>query len=370
MKKTVAIIISLLAAVALLASCSSARDTFNGSAPMAAPSSSSYSYVGEALYKDMEDSSVKYTDSVYGESGIIPVTMSFANESLAEKIIYTVSADIETVSFNETIEAVYVLLGANGGFIESSYIGGRNTSQAYYGWQTYRSANFTLRIPQDRLNAVTASLDSLGNVVSRRSDADNITSQFFDTQSRLNSYKTQEERLLDMLARADNVTDMIEIESRLADIRYHIESLTSTLRNWQNQVDYSTLVLYISEVAELTEISPVQQRTYWQQIGDGLAASTRSVGNFFTRLFMWIVINLPVLVILAVIVVIIVIVTRRAIRRSGERIRKDPKYPHQHAAQNPHYPQYPQGGQYGRSPPESAGSITPQATQEQQDQQS
>jgi len=324
MKKLTAVIIAALFAAALLASCSSSDmsgmfSNIAGEAPRypqanTAPGSSyadsNYSTSGGSSLSREEERKRSESEGGYSAD---PVTA--VSDGLAEKIIYTITAEMETIDFDATIESIYELLAYNGGFIENSYIGGRNTAQSYYGWQTYRNANFTLRIPKDRLNAVTTSLDSIGNVTSLRSSADNITSQFYDTQSRLNSYRTQEERLLSMLSKAENVTEMIEIESRLADIRYQIESLTTTLRNWQGAVDYSTLTLYISEVAELTEISPVQPRTYWQQIGDGFTANTKGVGAFFMNVFKWIVINTPVFVILAVLAIIAVVVIKRLVRR-------------------------------------------------------
>ena len=362
MKKTVVIILFVLMTTMLLVSCKS-KDMWeppamtvssvsknsvydNGSMPAPAPAPAAppmdvQTGGGEYDYSYSEITAIARTP---GESGVVPVTAPIVDDSLAEKIIYTVSADIETVNFDETVESVYQLLTVNGGFIESSNIGGRNYAQSYNSWQTYRNAQFSLRIPVSRLNAVTASLDSLGNVTSLRSDADNITAQFFDTQSRLNSYKIQEERLLDMLSKADNVTDMIEIERRLADIRYEIESLTSTLRNWQNRVDYSTLTLFISEVQIFTEIEPVQQRTYWQQIGDGLKASAKSVGNFFTGLFKWLAINLPVLLILAVIAVAIVLLIKRQLKRRAKKAKQKPQ--HQKYRYGQPYPQYPPNMQY------------------------
>ena len=117
-----------------------------------------------------------------------------------------------------------------------------------------------------------------------------------------------------MLEKADTVADMITIESSLADVRYNIESLTSTLKNWQGMVDYSSLTLFIREVEELTEIVPIRQ-SYWQQIGEGIRSTMRSIGDFFKNLFKWVVVNLPVLVIIAVIVVLCVIAIRIRIRK-------------------------------------------------------
>ena len=55
-----------------------------------------------------------------------------------------------------------------------------------------------------------------------------------------------------MLEKAETVADMITIESRLSEVRYNIESVTSQLNNWQHQVDYSTINLSIYEVKELS----------------------------------------------------------------------------------------------------------------------
>ena len=366
MKKTIAVLLIAILSVSLLASCAkgASYDGYetgasagnNASISMLAPAGGSSAFAPDMpaempmpmpsaeVWRD--DADVAFTSAESGP-GVVPSSESTAGEGLAEKIIYTVYADIETISFDETVERVYDLIAFNGAFIESSYVGGKNYAATYYGWQTFRSANFTIRVPVARLNAVTASLDSLGNVTSLRSDAENITSQFFDTQSRLNSYRTQEERLLDMLSKADNVPDMIAIEQRLAEVRYSIESLTTTLNNWQSRVDYSTMTLYIAEVETFTEITPVQQRTFWQQIGDGLQSRTIGVGRFFMDLFKWFTINLPVLIILAIIAVVVVLLSRRRIRRRKEKRASENQsaryqYPNQYANQYPN--QYP--GQY------------------------
>jgi hypothetical protein len=235
-----------------------------------------------------------------------------------------VFADIETIRFDETIERIRTLMAAHGAFVESSSISGINYASQFYGWNDYRYAFFSIRVPVENLNAMAANLGTLGNVVHENSNAQNITSQFFDTQSRLNSLTVQEERLLDMLRRAEDVPDLIAIEERLSDVRYQIESLTTTLNNWQSQVDYSTMTLSISEVEEYTEITPTH-RTYWERIGDGLLASVRGIGRFFSNLFAWIIINLPVLITLAVIIVVMLIIFRRKLRKLKNKISKNPK---------------------------------------------
>ena len=337
MKKAIAILIAAILAVSLLAACgassfdssgnsgggsSGGGDIFRSeSAQMEAPapaapmpsSAPSADFMADGSGFDMDRNEYGSDERIVSTEASNAQTIETAID-MAEKIIYTAHADIETVDFDQTVEIVYDLIGLNGAFIESSYIGGRNYSQSYYGYQTFRSANFTLRVPKARFDAVTGNLEVLGNVTSLRTDAQNITSQFVDTESRLTSYRIQEERLLAMLEKADTVADMITIETSLSEVRYSIESLTSTLKNWQSQVDYSTLVLYIVEVERFTETTPIQQ-TYWQQVGAGLSSRIKGIGEFFTDLFKWLIVNMPVLIILAVIAVAVVLIIRRRIRK-------------------------------------------------------
>jgi hypothetical protein len=240
-----------------------------------------------------------------------------------EKIIWTADAWIETRSFDESIQAVKAMLDQYGGFIQSSAITGAN----YYagGKSGGRSAEFTLRIPRENFNAVNENgVYTLGNVTYRASDSENITPQYTDTESRLKSYRIQEERLLAMLEKAETVEDMLNIEDRLANVRYNIESLTSTIQGWDSLINYSTITLRITEVADFTEETDVT-RTYWQQVSDALKTTLKSLGGFFKWLLKFLIAALPVLIVLAVIAVPVVILIRRA--RKNRKSRPAPPAP-------------------------------------------
>ena len=124
-----------------------------------------------------------------------------------------------------------------------------------------------------------------------------------------------------MLEKAETVADMISIEERLSDVRYKIESLTSQLRNWQREVDYSTVNIKLREVEKLTEAPPDLPRTYWQQMGDGLSNTLKGIGRFFAWLFKAVVTRLPVLIILAVVAVAVIVIYRK---RRKARNRQGP----------------------------------------------
>ena len=86
-----------------------------------------------------------------------------------------------------------------------------------------------------------------------------MTSQYTDYEARLDSLRTQEERLLAMLEKSEDVESLIALEQRLADVRYELESIERNLRNLDLQISYSTINLNLQEVEVYTPTVPVQR---------------------------------------------------------------------------------------------------------------
>ena len=257
--------------------------------------------------------------SVTDASGA-PVTAESVTElPPADKIIYTGYATLETLDFDKTMTDLQQLITACGGFTQSSNVTGGDYSSIYGGSAVSRTADYTLRIPVDKFKSVTDSLKNLGNVVSSSTNAENITPRYTDTQSRLYAYKTEEARLLELLAKASSVEDMLAIETRLSDVRYNIESLTSQLKNWDSEVSYSTLTLSIREVALYSKDSSATV-SYGEQLKQTFTHSLYSLGSFFKGFFKFLVAVFPALVVLAVIAVIGLLIMRIATKKKKSKL--------------------------------------------------
>lgn len=225
---------------------------------------------------------------------------------LSEKIIYSAQAQIETTDYESSIAAVEALIDRYNAFLEASSINGNNLM----GGASVRSASYILRVPRENYAAITGALDTVGNVTYLTSTADNITAQYTDTQSRLSAYEVEEERLLEILSKAETVEDMIDLESRLGNVRYEKEALTSQLQNWDNQVAYSTVDIFIQEVEVLTP-EPEEEKTYWQQVSGGFISTLRAMGRGAKALLRLFVAALPVLIVIALVTLITVLLARR-----------------------------------------------------------
>jgi len=256
-------------------------------------------------------------------SGTTSASNSDLSESItalptAEKIVYSGSAQIETLNFDKTIEDLQKMIGDSGSFVQSSSVSGNDYNSIYNGNGSYRTANYTIRIPADKFKSVEDSLTALGNVIGKSTNAENITMQYTDTQSRLDACHTKEARLLELLSKAANMEDILAIENSLSDVRYQIETLTSQIKNWDSLISYSTLTISIQEVALYSKDNS-STIGYGQQLKQAFIHSLNSIGQFFKNFFKFLVGAFPVLVVLAIIAVPVYFIIRASRKRKAAK---------------------------------------------------
>ena len=219
-----------------------------------------------------------------------------------------------------------------GGFVESSNVTG-DTQYNSDGTTTVvnRWAYYTVRIPCDHFESFLHETEGFGNVTSTSRDAQNVTSAYTDYEARLSSLNTQEERLLDMLAKSEDVETLIALEQRLSDVRYEIESIERNLRNYDMQIKYSTVNLDLREVEVYTPTVPVR-RTFSQKLADSLSDGWNGFTRGIQNVILGLASALPALILLAVITVAVIVCIKKA--RKKRKAKK--------AAQDPTPPQDPQ----------------------------
>ncbi len=268
----------------------------------------------EQFYYDSADSGFgtdSYdTENAVSEEGAVSVTAT------ERKLIKNVDMNVETREYDKLLAAVESKVTELGGYIESldAYNG-----STYYDYRPTRNANMTIRIPKDRLEEFLNTVSDLGNVTSRSENVQDVTLTYVDLESHRDALKTEQERLLQLLEQAESIEDIITIEQRLSDVRYQLESMESQLRSYDNQVDYSTVYLYINEVEVYT---PVEEETTWERISTGFMDSLKSIGEGIKEAAIWFVINIPYLVIWAVVILIIILILKK-IKKRTKRIRAE-----------------------------------------------
>lgn len=288
---------------------------------MAVGSDFNYSVEYDAVTEDMgggyysENAAMKEeTDWDDASSGSTAEQTNILSE---RKLIKTVDLNVETKAFDEVMSTLEKQVVAMGGYIENMETYNGST---YSGYRSERNASMTIRIPKDKLDAFLNTVSDICNVVRRSENVDDVTLAYVDTESRRNALRTEQERLLELLAVAQSIDEIIMIEDRLSDVRYELESMESQLRTYDNKVDYSTVYLYVDEVKELT---PVSEETVWQRISGGFGESLKNIGNGFVEFVIWFVVNLPYLVMGAVLILAAVWGIKKLSKKANVRIQNE-----------------------------------------------
>ena len=281
-------------------------------APMEANAAYDMAYEGEGF--GMMNMTAGTSDARGSDSG----SKSDAPEENPEKIIYSGDATIETTEFDQSIAALEELIAKNGGFIESSSVNGSNYYDSARGKVSRRSASYTLRVPSEKFALLMGSLSTIGNVPYTYTYTENVTAQYYDVQARLTALQKQEERLLEMMDLAETVEDIITIEDKLTDVRYRIDSLQSSLNNWDRRVAYSTLNISVQEVQVYTP-ETVTKLTYGQRLANAFTDALENTGEFFKDLLVFLVSALPTIVILAVLFFVCRPLVKKLIARGKAR---------------------------------------------------
>lgn len=244
------------------------------------------------------------------ENGGTAETEVYNTES--EKLIRTVTLSLQTKEFETLLSYLDGKVAELGGYIQNSQIYGNSMDS--YG---YRSASMTLRIPQSSLDTFVSGVGENATVVRKTENAENITLQYADTEARLKSLKIEQERFLELLEKADSVDSIIAIEEHLTELRYEIESYASTLKVYDNKVNYSTVTIDISEVKRITPVE--QDPTLFTRMKEGFSDTWYELKEGAKDVLVWFVSNILYLLIWGVILAAAVIVVRKKIRKKKFR---------------------------------------------------
>ena len=315
MKKRVLTTILSVILILAMASCGSSKSDNT------APSRSYYGSAQAETYYDyseaeMYDMSAAEMPMSYNSKSMMDITATAAGDNIADtrKIIKNVSMTLEALEFDKAVEDIKATALSQGGYIENSYVSGRSINQEY----NQRYASFSIRVPADKLSAYVNTLNETYNLLNINESSSDITDQYYDTEARLKSLVTQEERLLSMLEGATELQYMLDVERNLADVRYQIENYYSTLTRYDNQVSMSTVTIELQEVVKYQEITE-PPKTFGQRLGSAIAGSWNNFVYGLQDFVIDFTYALPGLLVFCVIVGFIVFIIVSSVKRRRKK---------------------------------------------------
>ena len=296
MKKLIAVLLAVLMLLGLAACGASASMADEGKYEVPAEAGQEYGY-------NRYDSYEGEPKSGNGKSG------ETTSASTGQKLIRKIRLTVETDDYQIFVDALDRKIDELGGYIEDIEA---STSGSY------PHATIIVRVPANQLMALTDSVANIGNVTYKHESQQDVTLQYVDTESHIQALNTEQDRLLELLQQAESLSEVLEIEDRLAEVRYQLGTYERALRALANQVDYATATI---EVSQVTTFTPTEEVGYWESIRDGLCDSLSGLWNFLKELFRLFIISLPYLFVFVILpLIILIVLLKRHNRKKRARL--------------------------------------------------
>ncbi|WP_339755579.1 DUF4349 domain-containing protein [Algoriphagus aquimarinus] len=161
-------------------------------------------------------------------------------ETSERKLIKEGQVEFESQDLNSTRQTIFKAVEKHKGYI---------SSDQEFKTPEHRSNTVVIRVPFDEFDAfLTDATQGVEKFDSKNINVKDVTEEFLDIEARLKTKKELETRFLDLLKQAKTVSEILEIEVELGELRADIESTEGRLNYLKNQVSFSTLRMTFYEV--------------------------------------------------------------------------------------------------------------------------
>lgn len=304
--------------------CGSSDASYSGNEAKYVEAAATAEYDGDYYSDDIYEMAEEAPAEEEAANGAETTDAQLENNAPNRKLIKNVNMNVQTKEFDKLIETISKRIEDLGGYAETMDVSGFAYSSDDY---STRSASITARIPAKNLDSFVSTIESNSNITSKHESTEDVTLQYSDIEAHRNSLRIEQERLNSLLEQAQDLETIVALESRLTEVRYELESYESRMRNIDNQVDYSTVYLNVSEVKEYQEIV-TEEKSFGQKLAEGFSESCSDAFEGFKDFIIGFVSFLPRLIalllivgIIGSIVALVVIAIVKIVKKNNERKR-------------------------------------------------
>ncbi|MCN9242898.1 DUF4349 domain-containing protein [Streptomyces sp. RY43-2] len=231
----------------------------------------------------------------------------------AQDIIRTASLTVQVKDVPKAIDTARTAAENAGG-----YVGKENTDRDSGGREHTR---IVLRVPTEKYDAVLADLQGTGKLLDRTAQAEDVTEQVVDVDSRIKSQRASVARVRDLMDKATKLSDVVSLEGELSSREADLEALLAQQASLKNRTGFATITLSLSETP-VHEAAKDDERTGF---GDALAGGWHVLATMLRWIGLALAAALPFLVPVGLLVLVWIRLVRP--RRAARRLPAPPAPP-------------------------------------------
>jgi hypothetical protein len=292
--------IALVVLILFLAACSS-----NSKSEESKMSSDSSAKLDSGQAGIEEKSQVSFNNNAKQEESA-PTELEVSNQM----VIYQADLQLRVKKFEQTLQNLEKQVVKYGGYISESNVSKDGVEQV--------SGRITVRIPQKNFQAFLHDAEGqAAEVLQRNITGTDVTEEYVDLDSRLKSKRVVEERLTSFMKSAQKTEDLLKISADLAVVQEEIETIQGRMKFLENQTSLSTVQISLFENKVIVPNLEDENLNTWDKTKKQFMKSTNMLLTAISGLFVFIVGNIPILVILAVAAVFMYLFIKKTRNRNG-----------------------------------------------------
>ncbi|GAW92405.1 DUF4349 domain-containing protein [Calderihabitans maritimus] len=214
-----------------------------------------------------------------------------------QKVIKTAELTLEVKDIQAVSTEIALLAQRAGGYVTDSSVREEESGKSGY---------VTIRVPQERFEAVIKEIEGMGTVRSRHITGQDVTQEFYDTEARVRVLKKEEESLLELMDRAKSIEDIMKVRQELTRVRSEIEMLEGRLKYLSRMTDMSTIHVTLREQKTPDDqISTQEVQGVGTRALKGFIRTTNAIIKVLGEMVVGLGTALPVLILICVVVAVI-----------------------------------------------------------------
>lgn len=290
----IALVLSLLLIVPLLAGCSSSSKGVSDQIMQEAGSADLHSYTNSA-------------QNISGDAGeFTAATTQTTSASPQRKLVKNASMEVESKDGEALHKQLQQFVSSVGGYEFSM-----SARESDYG----KTISVVFKVPPEQLDAFLQFAQENASVQYQNVSTDDISAQYYDAEIRLNTMKSSLSQYYALLEKAANVTEILEIQQQIDSMTVEIEALEGSLKLWDKMVAESTVDMSIVTKKNLTDREGkggfLSGSEMWQSMKNGFLRVCSTLLQVFQFLLVALVSFSPIWLPLLLVLFVVVALTRR-----------------------------------------------------------
>ncbi|MCX5252737.1 DUF4349 domain-containing protein [Streptomyces canus] len=215
----------------------------------------------------------------------------------ANHIIRTATLTVQVKNVPKALAAARTTTETAGGFV-----GKESTSRDEEGRE---QTEVVLRIPVEKYDEVLADLEGAGKLLERTANAQDVTDQVVDVESRIATQRASVARIRELMDKATKLSDVVTLEGELSTRQADLESLLARQASLKDRTSLATITLSLSE-------SPVVKAE--KDDDPGVVDALAGGWDAFVTMLRWVVVAVAAVLPFLAGIALIVLVWLRLIR--------------------------------------------------------